>query len=102
MVMKRLKVLALAVILAIGGGLGLPTWEVQAADPAQQEIQKININMASRDELMKLRGVGTANADRIIEYREKHGPFQKPEDITKVKGIGPKTWEENKELISIE
>lgn len=102
MVMKRLKFLVLGVILAVGGGLGLPSWEVRAADPAQQQIQKININMASRDELMKLRGVGAAHADRIVEYREKHGRFLSPEDIMKVKGIGPKTWEENKEVISIE
>lgn len=100
--MKRLKVVVLGVILAIGGGLGLPAWEVQAADPAQQEIQKININVASRDDLMKLRGVGAAYADRIVEYREKHGRFLIPEDIMKVKGIGPKIWEENKEVISVE
>lgn len=102
MAMKRLKVLALGVILAVGGGFGLPAWEVQAADPAQQEIQKININMASRDELMKLRGVGASLADRIVEYREKNGRFLSPEDIMKVKGIGSKAWEENKEIISVE
>lgn len=102
MMMKRLKILALGITLAIGVVLGLPAGEVQAADPAEQAVQTININTASRDELMKLRGVGEANADRIIEYREEHGPFQKPEDITKVKGVGPKTWEENKDVITVE
>lgn len=49
---------------------------------------KININTASRDQLCELTGVGPAIADRIIEYREKNGPFKSIEEITQVKGIG--------------
>lgn len=100
--LKHLKILALGITLALGVALGLPAWEVEASDPAKQAVEKIDINTASRDELMKLRGVGAANADRIIEYREKNGPFQKPEDLLKVKGVGPKTLEDNKDLISVE
>jgi len=40
-------------------------------------------------------------AERIVEYREKVGPFLTPEDIMKVKGIGEKTWEANKDKISV-
>lgn len=100
--LKHLKILALGIALAIGVAFGLPALEVEASDPAQQAVQKIDINTASRDELMKLRGVGEANADRIIEYRETHGPFKQPEDIMKVKGVGPKTLEDNKDVISVE
>lgn len=85
-------------------GMGLPVW-VNSSEPAatgQVAVAKININTASREELMELKGVGPAYADRIIEYRKALGPFQRPEDIMKVKGIGEKTWEANKDIIMVE
>ena len=63
---------------------------------------KININTAGVEELVKLERIGEKYAQRIIEYREKNGPFEKPEDIMKVKGIGSKIWELNKERIVVE
>ena len=70
---------------------------VLAADEAGQ----VNINTASKDELMTLDGIGEAYADRIIEFRDKNGPFQNPEDLLKVKGIGEKTYEMNKDRIVV-
>ena len=67
-----------------------------------EETVKININTASADELQILKQIGPSYAVRIIEYREKNGPFEKPEDIMNVKGIGPKTFELNKEQIVVE
>ncbi|MFH2066080.1 MAG: helix-hairpin-helix domain-containing protein [Pseudomonadota bacterium] len=64
-------------------------------------IQKININKASIEELTTLDRVGKQYAQRIIDFREKNGPFQKPEDITRVKGIGDKIWEANKDVIIV-
>ena len=46
-----------------------------------EETVKININTASAEELENLKQVGPNYAIRIIEYREKNGPFEKPEDI---------------------
>lgn len=66
------------------------------------EGQKVNINTASVQEIMQLRNIGPQYAQRIVEYREKNGPFQKAEDIMKVKGIGSKTWELNKDRIVVE
>lgn len=63
--------------------------------------EKVNINTASVEQLMQLDRVGEKYASRIVEYREKHGDFQKPEDIMNVKGIGKKTWEANKDRIVI-
>ena len=48
----------------------------------------VNINTAGIDELKKLKGIGPAMAQRIIDYREANGAFQRPEDLQKVKGIG--------------
>jgi competence protein ComEA len=63
---------------------------------------KININSAGVEELAKLDRVGEKYAQRIVEYRETNGPFEKPEDIMKVKGIGSKIWDTNKDRITVE
>jgi competence protein ComEA len=64
-------------------------------------MEKVNINTASVEQLMELDRVGAKYAQRIVEYREKYGPFQAPEDIMNVKGIGEKTWDANKDKIVI-
>jgi len=92
--MKRLYVaLALFLIMAVGLTLALAL--------RAQEVQKININKASTGELIQLKGIGPKLAERIVQYREEHGPFRMPEDIMKVKGIGPKKWEANKHQITV-
>ena len=67
-----------------------------------QELEKININTASADELMDLKGIGEKKAAAIIEFREANGNFKQPEDLMKVPGIGPKTFKANKNRIAIE
>jgi competence protein ComEA len=64
-------------------------------------MDMVNINTASVEQLMQLERVGANYAQRIVEYREKNGPFKAPEEIMKVKGIGEKTWEANKERIVV-
>jgi competence protein ComEA len=68
---------------------------------AQQQV-KVNINKASVDELSTLKRIGPSYAQRIVDYRKQNGPFEKPEDIMKVRGIGIKTFEANKDFISCE
>jgi competence protein ComEA len=92
--MKLKRTFAIILAIAVVVILAMPSW---AGDK-----EKININTATVDQLIQLKGVGTKYAARIIEYREKNGPFEKPEDIMKVKGIGQKTFETNKDLITIE
>ena len=67
-----------------------------------EEGNKVNINTAGMEELIELDKIGPKYAERIIEYREKVAPFETPEDIMKVKGIGKKTYEANKDRIVVE
>lgn len=52
---------------------------------------RIDLNRASRAELLQLQGVGPALADRILAHREEHGGFRSVEDLAKVQGVGPAT-----------
>ena len=61
---------------------------------------KININTASKDQLITLKGIGSKVADRIIEFRSTH-PFKNIEELMQVKGIGQKVFDKNKDLITV-
>lgn len=58
---------------------------------ARRAPAPINVNTATAAELERLPRVGPALARRIIEWRERHGPFGKPDDLRHVRGIGPST-----------
>jgi competence protein ComEA len=70
---------------------------VQAADS-----KKIDLNSATIQELVQLKGIGEKYAERIIEYREKNGKFEKVDDLMNVKGIGQKKFDSIKDLVSVE
>ena len=66
-------------------------------------IEKININTANHKELQEgLVGIGDRNATEIIRYREENGPFKTLEDFDKVKYVGPKLLDKNKDRIVFE
>lgn len=56
--------------------------------------QSIALNSANTTELQQLPGIGPKTAQAIIAYRETHGAFSEISELTKVKGIGPKKWEQ--------
>lgn len=69
--------------------------------PQNQTSMQININTASLNDLMRLKGVGKAKAETIISHRRTYGGFQNPTDIQKVRGIGAKIYNDNIHLISV-
>ena len=62
----------------------------------------VNVNTADAETLSEaLQGVGPSKARAIVEYRQKHGPFRSPDDLSLVKGIGERTVELNRENILV-
>lgn len=70
-------------------------------DNNKGESGKVNINTANQTELETLPGIGTATAEKIIDYRNKNGKFSTIEDIQNVKGIGQAKYENIKENICV-
>lgn len=70
--------------------------------PPASTTGKININTATAAELERLPKIGPSIAQRIVEYRDAHGPFARIEDLQKVKGIGPATYAALKDSITVE
>ncbi len=60
----------------------------------------LDINRATAEELAKLPGIGPMTASFIVSYRTEHGPFRTIEDLMKVKGIGRKTFEGIRDLVT--
>lgn len=70
-----------------------PEHPTPAHSPAQTPASlRVNINTASAEELSDLPGIGPTLAERIMVFREEHGAFTRPEDLTLVPGIGEKTF----------
>jgi len=84
----------LALLMLAGAALPPPA-------AAQPPGEKVNINTAAVDDLVTLPGIGKSYAQRIVEYRDKNGPFKKVEDLLNVRGIGEKTFERIRDRITV-
>lgn len=102
-----LALLILAVLLA-----GVKRYYPQNADSiiyiqsneqlSSDTTELIRINVASSEELLELSGIGPVIAQRIIDYRNAHGPFKSKDALQDVKGIGIKKLEKFQDQISLE
>lgn len=78
--MKRTILMALVAITLVSSFASAKTKEVEGV---------VNLNTASVQELMLLPGIGKSKAEAIVAYRQSH-PFKSSEELTEIKGIGPK------------
>lgn len=100
------RAINLALIVADETSLYVPAAGEEIVLPALEQTASaggsslININQATETELMELPGIGPSKAAAILAYREEAGSFKTPEELTEVSGIGDKTFEQLKELIT--
>jgi competence protein ComEA len=93
MIRTLLSTLAVAAVLAAhiqaqtDGGR-----KPSAPAPAAKPTVTVNINTATAAEFEQLPGIGAKTAARIVDYRQKKGPFKKIEELMNVQGIGEKSF----------
>ncbi len=97
----------LTLLMIAGGALVALHWEggetvtylqasaktVTSAAPVRFPDGAVNVNTANMDELLKLTGINQSQVQALLDDRERYGPFDFPEDLIYVKGIGEKTLE---------
>jgi comEA protein len=107
--MKRaLRVLAIATFF-FGGLSTITVGKVLAAQPKatlqlqgqMQPAVMVNVNKATPEELVKVRGIGPVMAKRIIEHRDKNGAFKSIDDLTQVQGIGGNKLQRIKDQVTV-
>lgn len=93
------------VIFAIhNSGVSDEPWQITTEKESDRtyEIEPVNVNTATEEELISVEGIGPTLAQRIIAYREEHGPFRTIEELDNVKGIGPALLENIRYLVCTE
>lgn len=75
--------------------------EGQDAQTEQAGESSVNLNTATREELMTLPGIGEAKADAVIAYREENGGFSSPEEIMNISGIKEAVFSQIKDRITV-
>ena len=73
----------------------------QKGESEEVPTGKVDLNTATKEELMTLKGVGQAKAESILEYRDTHGKFQAIEDIMNIPGIKEGAFEKIKDDITV-
>lgn len=91
---ERVRRGAIVAIALLAAGAGLATLGALSAPTTPPRIvtlssSRIDVNRASAAELALLPGIGPALAGRIVEDRERNGPFATLDDLVRVRGIGP-------------
>lgn len=78
----------------------LLTYAVASAQTLPQQTS-VNLNTATAAQLEALPGIGPGLANRIIEYRRKHGPFKRPQDLIIVRGFSAKRYRQIAHLLRV-
>ena len=81
-------------------GTGLP--DVSGGDSSGSESGKVDLNSASKEQLMTLPGIGESKADAIVRYREETGPFSCTEDVMNISGIKDRVYSQIRDRITVQ
>ena len=87
----------LATLLTDGQQVNVPG----VVETSHVNVGRVNINTATVADLDGLPGIGPTTAQAIVDYRLQNGPFQVIQDIEKVQGVGPATFENIKNFINV-
>ncbi|NPV13479.1 helix-hairpin-helix domain-containing protein [candidate division WOR-3 bacterium] len=95
---EKTVVIFLVSVLVVGAGISFfkksqrsrVVSEVNIIGGERSGDEKLDINQATAEQLEALPGIGSVIAQRIVEYREKHGGFKTVDELLEVTGIGPK------------
>ena len=80
---------------------GTLIWALVLALATQWAVAAVNLNTATKDELIALPGIGPAKAQAILDYRKANGAFKSVEELKDVKGIGAKRFEKLKAELTV-
>jgi comEA protein len=61
----------------------------------------INLNTASSEELQQVPGIGPVTAEKILQMRKSYGPFKSVDDLSAIRGIGPKRLEKMRKYLTV-
>ena len=102
MVRTLLSVVALVGLAAVLPGAHASQSKAPTISAAKPAVAgPVNINTASAADLVTLPGIGAKTAGRILDYRQKNGPFKKIEELMNVRGVGEKNFLKLRTHISI-
>ncbi|WOY90057.1 helix-hairpin-helix domain-containing protein [Ligilactobacillus murinus] len=71
------------------------------ANAADVNGSKVNLNTATKEQLMQVDGIGDKKATKIIEYRQQHGSFKQLSELKDISGIGDKTYQKLSKSLTI-
>ena len=110
---RRLILCAVLILLALFlmphpyPGREVPVGEVPPLILSPAQIRKpaddlLDLNTATPEQLQTLPGIGPARAQSIVDYRTQNGPFQSPEELSAVDGIGMGLLDQVRDLITVQ
>jgi len=74
---------------------------IALAFASQLAVAALNLNTATKEELVALNGIGPAKAQAIIDYRTQHGGFKSVDELKDIKGIGARRFEKLKAELTV-
>jgi competence protein ComEA len=94
-----------AVALLVGAGAAVTPLSATTKKPKESAgegvAKPVDLNRATQQELTGVPGIGKVLAERIVKFRDRHGPFRRVEDLLKVKGIGEKSFDKLRPHVTV-